>query len=67
MRLFFALLFSMATFSTSGLDQAKGPELQIDTINRDVGRVSQGEIIKQIFAFTNKGAGVLEILNVEHS
>jgi hypothetical protein len=67
MRLYIALILSMPVLSMSGLGQAKGPLLQIEDISRDVGTVLQGETIKQIFAFTNKGPGTLEIFNVEHS
>jgi hypothetical protein len=67
MRLYMALILSMSVLSISGFGQAKGPLLQIEDISRDVGTVTQGETIKQIFAFSNKGSGALEILNVEHS
>jgi hypothetical protein len=47
--------------------QAKGPSLYFENLARDVGTVKQGEVIKQVFQFANKGSGTLEILGVEHS
>ena len=67
MRLCIALMLSISVFSTNGPGQAKGPSLQIENISRDVGTVTQGETIKQVFTFTNKGSSTLQILDVEHS
>jgi hypothetical protein len=66
MRLWFAVLVCSFSALTSGVGQGK-PSIQIDNVNRDVGTVAQGEVIKQVFVFTNKGSGTLEILGVEHS
>ena len=45
--------------------QAKKPSIVFDSMIKDVGKVTQGETIKQIFAFTNKGSGTLEIMSVQ--
>jgi len=66
MRLCFAVLVCMSVTLTSGIGQGK-PSIQIENVNRDVGTIQQGDVIRQVFAFTNKGSGTLEILNVEHS
>ena len=47
--------------------QSKAPLLEIEDTTRDVGKVTQGETILQVFSFTNKGPGTLEILHVMHS
>ena len=47
--------------------QAKSPSLEINSTDIDVGKVTQGETIKHVFSFTNRGPGTLEILNVGHS
>jgi hypothetical protein len=47
--------------------QTTAPSIQFESTERDAGKVTQGEIIRQIFAFTNSGSGTLEILKVEHS
>jgi len=47
--------------------QAAMPSISFDSIGRDAGRVPQGEAIQQVFAFTNKGTGALEIKSVEPS
>jgi hypothetical protein len=51
---------------TVGVGQGK-PSIQFDSITRDAGTVQQGDVIKRVFIFTNRGGGILEILNVEHA
>jgi hypothetical protein len=45
--------------------QAKKPSIVFDSITKDAGKVTQGETVKQVFTFTNKGSGTLEIMNVQ--
>ena len=52
---------------TSLTGQTKGPSVSFENTDRDVGKIPQGETIKQVFTFTNNGPGTLEILNVGHS
>ncbi len=47
--------------------QAKMPAISFDSVSRDVGRVTQGEVVRQVFSFINKGTGILEIKGVEPS
>ncbi len=43
------------------------PWIQFDNISKDAGTVQQGDVIKQVFTFVNKGGGTLEIAGIEHS
>jgi hypothetical protein len=45
--------------------QAKKSSIVFDSITKDAGKVTQGETVKQVFTFTNKGSGTLEIINVQ--
>ncbi len=47
--------------------QSKGPLIEFQNTTIDRGTVIQGEPIKQVFGFINKGNGTLKILDVEHS
>jgi len=47
--------------------QSGSPAIHFENTNRDVGTVTQGETITQVFKFANKGPGTLQILNVAHS
>jgi hypothetical protein len=49
----------------SGQDRA--PSMIIDDPVKDFGKVMQGETIKHVFGFSNKGTTTLEILSVEPS
>jgi len=66
MRLYFAFLLCISLTLTNGIGQGK-PLLQIDNASRDAGTIQQGDIIRQVFVFTNKGSGTLQILDVSHS
>jgi hypothetical protein len=67
MRFYFAVLALILAVSTDVIGQTKRPSLFIENTSRDVGTVTQGETIKQVFQFTNKGDATLEILDVQHS
>lgn len=45
--------------------QQKAPAIVFDNETRDLGRVQEGDVLKQVFKFTNKGHSRLEILNVQ--
>jgi hypothetical protein len=47
--------------------QDKAPSMIIDNPARDFGKVMQGETVKHVFSFSNKGTTALEILSVEPS
>jgi hypothetical protein len=47
--------------------QDKAPSIVLDDSERDFGKVIQGETLKHIFSFANKGSTVLEILEIEPS
>jgi hypothetical protein len=47
--------------------QDKAPSIVIDNPAKDFGKVTQGETIKHVFSFSNKGVATLEILSVEPS
>jgi hypothetical protein len=47
--------------------QARMPAISFDSLSRDLGKVLQGEAIRQVFAFSNSGSGTLEIKGVEPS
>jgi hypothetical protein len=49
------------------LGQDKQPSIEFDFVSRDYGAVTQGQTIKQIFPFVNKGAGVLRIMDIGKS
>ena len=60
------LVWTVASL-TNGVGQKKGPSISIENSSRDLGKVAQGEVIRQVFALSNKGSGTLEILGVAHS
>jgi hypothetical protein len=45
----------------------KTPVIAFDGIAKDFGTVTEGERLKQVFTFKNKGDATLEILKVEPS
>jgi hypothetical protein len=45
--------------------QDKAPAIVFDSITKDFGNVKEGETLKHIFKFSNKGQATLEILSVE--
>ena len=47
--------------------QDKRPAIAFDDRDKDLGKVTEGETIKHVFKFTNKGDAVLEVLKVEPS
>jgi hypothetical protein len=47
--------------------QGNRPSIEFDFLSKDFGNVIQGQVIKQVFQFTNKGEGLLEIIDTEKS
>ena len=47
--------------------QDKRPSIVFDGPTKDFGKVTEGETLKHVFKFTNKGEAVLDILKVEPS
>ncbi len=47
--------------------QDKTPVISFENTNKDFGKVTEGQLLKHIFRFTNKGSVQLEILKVESS
>jgi hypothetical protein len=47
--------------------QDKAPSMVFDNPAKDFGKVMQGETIKHVFSFINKGSSTLQILSVEPS
>jgi hypothetical protein len=55
----------IALTALSGQDKA--PSIVVDNSVKDFGKVLQGEMLKHVFSFANKGSATLEILSVESS
>ena len=47
--------------------QDKAPLIVFDGQTKDFGKITEGETLKHIFRFTNKGTATLEIIRVEPS
>lgn len=47
--------------------QAKTPTIAFDSLTKDFGSVIEGQTLKHLFKFTNKGAALLEIIRAEGS
>jgi hypothetical protein len=47
--------------------QDKVPVISFDNLIKDFGKVTEGQVLKHKFRFTNKGSVPLEILKVESS
>jgi hypothetical protein len=45
----------------------KAPAIAFDGVAKDFGTVTEGESLKHVFTFKNKGEATLEILKVEPS
>jgi hypothetical protein len=67
MKLWCALFALLAAAVPAFTGQANSPSVHFESTARDVGTVAQGEIIKEVFTFTNKGPGTLKILDIGQS
>lgn len=47
--------------------QDKAPVIAFDHLSKDFGKVTEGQVLKHVFRFTNKGPVPLEIFKVESS
>ena len=47
--------------------QEKAPTIVFDSMSKNFGTVNEGEPLKHVFTFTNKGTATLDILKVEPS
>ena len=63
--------WAIALWMLAGLSIAAGQTtsalIVFDSTSRDLGRIAQGDIAKQVFAFRNEGTDTLEIRTVETS
>jgi hypothetical protein len=57
------LILAMMTIQA----QDKVPVISFEKTSKDFGKVTEGQLLKHIFRFTNKGSVQLEILKVESS
>jgi hypothetical protein len=64
MRYYAAILLWIVT-GLPAASQAMRPAIVFDRITKDAGTVTQGEIAKQRFTYTDKGSGTLEIISVQ--
>ena len=67
MKFYAVFLLGISLSLACGAKATHGPVIDIENPNRDVGTLTQGEIINQVFKITNQGSQLLEILNVGHS
>jgi hypothetical protein len=59
----FVTLTSVLALSLSA--QTPSPTIVFDSLSKDFGKAVEGEKLKHVFKFTNKGQGTLEILSAE--
>lgn len=63
-----SVLFAVLIAGLLALESAeKAPSIAFDSVARDFGTVTEGENLKHVFTFRNKGDATLEILKVEPS
>ena len=67
MRIFSLILLWILAGIPAVSSQVKSPSIVFDSLNRDLGRITQGEVGRHVFSFSNKGAGILEVFSVEPS
>ncbi len=67
MRLISTVLVLLLTALPTLNAQIKGPSIHFDTTERDLGKVTQGENIREVFSFTNRGSAALQILSIGHT
>jgi hypothetical protein len=66
MNRWFALWIMVAALVLPAAAQDRQPVIVFDSLTKDVGRVNEGDTIKHVFRFANKGQAQLSILDVEH-
>jgi hypothetical protein len=65
MRMYSIAVLWMVTGISAVLGQARLPSILFDSVSKDMGRITQGEVGRLVFSFSNKGGAVLEIFGVE--
>ena len=58
-------LWAILTFGVLLPAQGRIPTIVFDSLTKDVGFVVEGQTLKHVFKFTNKGTALLEILRAE--
>ncbi len=66
-RLLFLILIVLAVAMPPLAAQGKGPNIAFDSITHNVGKIPEGDMIRDVFKFTNKGNATLEIISVDAS
>jgi len=61
------VLVWILAIATHVFGQTKEPLIYFEHTSADFGTVRQGEILRQVFRFTNRGSGTLEILRLTPS
>jgi hypothetical protein len=68
MKRFCSVTWIYLTFGLTALSgQDRAPSMIFDSPTKDFGKVIQGEMLKHVFSFSNKGLTTLKILSVEPS
>ncbi len=62
----FFLTLAVATLPSLSA-QSRASSIHFENETREFGRVTEGELLKHTFRFTNKGTAALEIFSVEPS
>lgn len=62
---FFGFVLILAMIPLMGQD--KVPAISFDSLSKDFGRVTEGEVLKVVFKFANRGSAPLDVLKVEPS
>jgi hypothetical protein len=67
MRIYSIVFLWVVAGISAVLGQSKSPSILFDSISKDMGRITQGEVGGQVFSFSNRGGATLEIFSVEPS
>jgi hypothetical protein len=67
MRIFPVILVLLLAELSAAVALPNNPSIVFESVGKDLGKVTQGEIVEHVFVFTNKGTGTLEILNASPS
>ncbi len=47
--------------------QEKSPAIHFESLEKDFGRIPEGEVLTHVFRFSNRGSATLEILEIAPS
>jgi hypothetical protein len=67
MRCFTVFLMCLWIGLPAASAQANKPQIVFESTTQDAGTFIQGEVIKRVFTFSNKGSGLLEITDIRSS